>query len=155
MSSLKIMIFLYLYGSFRSQLERYCKMDGRETSSSGSYQMAQCLLVGPFPGTLSAHDLSGLSLISSKATYQQRSSPEPSNVHVYMCIGMCLGEETHRFCSEKYKVREENRNKKRKLKAGENWLVLEPQNLDCEFCLWINKVNFIYFLFTLLYLLYG
>lgn len=136
------MIFLYLYGSFRSQLERYCKMDSRETLSFSSYQMAQSLLVGPIPGMLLAHGLSGLFLISLEATYQQRSRPEPSNVHVCMCIGMCLGEETHRFCSEKYKVREEKRNKKRKLKTGENWLVQEPQYLDLQFCLWINKLGY-------------
>lgn len=86
-SNLEIIVFLFSHGSFRSQVERDCRMDGRET----------CLILQLYiqwPDANSAYwqgiQPSVLSLNSSESHFPQGSRPGPSSVRIWVRMCWCV-----------------------------------------------------------------
>lgn len=142
-SNLEIIVFLFSHGSFRSQVERDCRMDGRETCL-----ILQLYIQWPDANSAywqghSAHGFSVLSLNSSRATFPQGSRPGPSSVRIWVRMCWCVfggDKRSHKKLMSWLRklARQERKEKwrnKRKLKAGGIWLVQGPQNLDCWCCL--------------------
>lgn len=155
-SCLEIMIFLYLYGSFKSQLGSYYRMRGWEI----------CLILQLTPnGPVSAQptcqaSILGFSLCVTEVAFLWFPQEPFSNwdlsqslqlcISACVCVAVCLGEEKDAARSSRALLREltrqrweekKNQRNKSKRKGGEIWPVQGPQNFDCQPCLWINKVK--------------
>lgn len=94
-SNLEIIVVLFSHRSFRSQVERDCRMDGRETCLIIQFYIKWPDANSAYRQGHSAHGFSVHSLNSSRATFHQGSRPAPSSVRiwVWMCWRVFGGDE--------------------------------------------------------------